>query len=325
MTGPTMTQTLATPDGTPPPVRRGVSRVFGAIHGFETIGLLAILFVVFSLMTDRFFTAQNLQNVALVQAVTATLTIAVLMPLIIGEFDLSVGYLVGFAAMAEAVVAQFVPIPAVVILTGPLVGLIIGLFNGLLTVRFGISSFIATLGMGILLSGATQGISNGQVIFENIPSELTALAAPSILGLSSAIWLTLIVALVLFYVLEFTPFGRRLYAIGGSERVAYLAGIRTKRSRIIAFMVAGLLSGVAANFALAQSGSANPGYGPDLLLPAYAAAFLGVTTFRPGYYNVFGRSSRSRCSRSASTGSACWACPSGCSRSSTAGCCCSAC
>jgi ribose transport system permease protein len=261
---------------------------FAWAHGYETVALLVVLFVVFSFLTDRFFTAQNLQNVALVQAVTAMLTLAVLMPLIIGEFDLSVGYLIGFAAMVEATVAQWTDNPWLVIVSGPIVGVLIGLINGLLTVRFGISSFIATLGMGILLSGATQGLSNGQVIFENIPRELTNLAAPSILGLSPAIWLVLLIAAILFYVLEFTPFGRRWYAIGGSERVAYLAGIRTKRMRIMAFMAAGLLSGIAANFALAQSGSANPGYGPDLLLPAYAAAFLGVTTFRPGYYNVIG-------------------------------------
>ena len=78
------------------------------------------------------------------------------------------------------------------------------------------------------------------------------------------------------------------YAIGGSERVAYLAGVRTNRMRMTAFAAAGLIVGIAANFALAQAGSANPGYGPELLLPAYAAAFLGVATYRPGYYNVLG-------------------------------------
>jgi ribose transport system permease protein len=171
---------------------------------------------------------------------------------------------------------------------GPLAGLLVGLINGTLTVYFKISSFIATLGVGILLSGATQGISAGQVIFKNIPNSVTSLASQGFLGLSTAVWLTLLLAAIMYYVLEHTPFGRFLYAIGGSQRVAYLAGVRTNRMRMLAFAASGFIVGIAANFALAQAGSANPGYGPDLLLPAYAAAFLGVATYRPGYYNVVG-------------------------------------
>lgn len=264
-----------------------IAHLRSRLRGVETLVLLALLFVIFSFASSRFLTAQNLQNVALVEAVAATMTMAVLMPLIIGEFDLSVGYLLGFLVMLEAVTAQHLP-PALVVLAGPVVGLLVGLVNGFLTVYLRFSSFIATLGVGIILNGATQGVSNGQVIFQNIPTAVTSLARRGFVGLSTAVWLTLVIGMVLFYLLEHTPFGRYLYAIGGSQRVAYLAGIRTNRMRMIAFAVAGSIVGIAANFALAQAGSANPGYGPDLLLPAYAAAFLGVATFRPGYYNVVG-------------------------------------
>src|SRR6185369_9024682 len=105
------------------------------------------------------------------------------------------------------------------------------------------------------------------------------------LGLGISIWLTLLLAVALVYILEHTPFGRQLYAIGGSERVAFLAGIRVNLYRVIAFAGAGLLVGIASIFELGQSGGANPLFGPELLLPAYAAAFLGVTTYRPGYFN----------------------------------------
>jgi ribose transport system permease protein len=108
------------------------------------------------------------------------------------------------------------------------------------------------------------------------------------MGLGISVWLTLILALIMFTVLEYTPFGRRLYAIGGSERVAFLAGIPTGRMKIVSFAIAGLLVGVGAVLALGQTGSGNASFGPELLLPAYAAAFLSVTTYRPGYYNVPG-------------------------------------
>jgi ABC-type glucose/galactose transport system permease subunit len=95
-------------------------------------------------------------------------------------------------------------------------------------------------------------------------------------------------AFALFYILEHTPLGRKFYAVGGSERVAFLAGIRTGHIKVLAFAAAGFLVGIGAMFELGQSGAASAGFGPDLLLPAYAAAFLGVTTYRPGYFNIPG-------------------------------------
>jgi ribose transport system permease protein len=167
-------------------------------------------------------------------------------------------------------------------------GVLVGLLNGFLTVYFQISSFIATLGIGILLSGVTMGLSGGQVLFDGIPQMILSVGQGHFLGLGITVWLTALIAIILLYVLEQTPFGRKLYAVGGSERVAFLAGIRTGLLKIAAFALAGLLIGVGAVFALGQNGAANAGFGPELLLPAYAAAFLGVNTYRPGYYNIPG-------------------------------------
>jgi ribose transport system permease protein len=258
------------------------------IRGYETVVILAGLFVIFTLATSRFLTSQNFNNIALILAVPATMALGVLFPLIIGEFDLSLGYLLGFCMMFEAYVAQHTHNSLIVILVGPLTGLLIGLLNGYLTVFFKISSFIATLGVGIILNGGTQGLSNGQVLYQNIPKAVTTLAIRGSYFFTPATWISILFAIFLFYIFDHTPFGRHCYAIGGSQRVAHLAGIKTSQTRILAFGFCGLFVGFAANFALAQAGSASPSFGPDLLLPAYAAAFLGVTTFRPGYYNIFG-------------------------------------
>jgi ribose transport system permease protein len=169
-----------------------------------------------------------------------------------------------------------------------LTGVAVGVINGLLTVRLHISSFIATLGTGILLSGMTLGVSGGQVLFSGIPRLLTSIGQGNIFGLGPAVWLTILLAIVLFFVLEHTPFGRKLYAIGGSERVAFLAGVPVGALKIASFAISGFLVGVGAIFALGQSGAANAGFGPELLLPAYAASFLSVITYRPGYYNLPG-------------------------------------
>jgi ribose transport system permease protein len=257
-------------------------------RNYGTVLILLLLVVVFSLSSDAFLTLRNVQSVLIVQAITALMTFGVMFPLIVGEFDLSVGYMIGFLAMLGAFLAGHGSGALVVIPVMILTGGVIGLCNGLLTQRVGISSFIATLGVGIVLQGLTQGASGGKVLFSNIPTVVTTIGGSYAGPLAISVWIVMGFAVALFYVLELTPLGRSWYAVGGSERVAFLAGLRTGRLKIAAFMISGLLVGCASVLALGQSGSANPGFGPDLLLPAYAAAFLGVTTYRAGRYNVIG-------------------------------------
>jgi len=258
------------------------------LEKYATLLLLVLLVAGFSLTTDRFLTVQNLRNLLVVQAVISCVAFAAIMPLIAGEFDLSLGNMIGFLAMLGAILGQAGHGAEVVVPSMIAAGLVCGIINGVLTVRFEISSFIATLGTGILLSGFTFALSDGQVIFSGVPEVITYVGQEHFLGLGITVWLTVVIALVLLYVTEHTPLGRKLYAVGGSERVAFLAGIRTGRLKIAAFAIAGLLVAIGAIFDLGQSGAANPGFGPDLLLPAYAAAFLGVTSYRPGYYNIPG-------------------------------------
>jgi ribose transport system permease protein len=237
---------------------------------YTTLLILIALLFVFSFLSPQFLTSLNLKNLLVVQVTVCCMAFATILPLIVGEFDLSLGYALGFIMMLGAFLGGFGFSAATIIPAMLVAGACIGAINGLLRISFNISSFIVTLGVGIVLSGVTQGMSGGAVLYSGIPPILTVLA------------------LVLVFVLEHTPFGRQLYAIGGSERVALLAGIRVNLCKVLAFMGAGLLVSVAALFELGQSGGANPLFGPELLLPAYAAAFLGVTTYRPGYFNIPG-------------------------------------
>jgi ribose transport system permease protein len=255
---------------------------------YATLILLAILVVAFSIASDNFLTARNWQSLLVTQAVTGMVALAAILPLVAGEFDLSLGYATGFVTMLGAYLAGKGEAMLFVLLAMLAAGVLIGVINGILTVGFKVSSFIATLGVGILLSGGTLGLSDGEVLFSNIPKAFTDLGSGTFLSIGTPVWLVLVIAIILLVVLEHTPAGRWLYATGGSERVAYLAGVRTGTLKIAAFALAGLLVAIAAVFQLSLNGSANPGFGSELLLPAYAAAFLGVTTYRPGYYNVPG-------------------------------------
>ena len=255
---------------------------------FPTLILLVLLVVVFSFASPQFLTSANLTSVISTQAVVTIVTFAAILPLVVGEFDLSLGYLLGFSAVVGGHFSGQGWNAAAVIGVMLVTGLIVGLINGILTVRFGVSGFIGTLGIGIILSGLVTAISGGEVLYSGIPDDVISIGRGEFLGLGVSLWLTLIIAALLVYLYEHTPLGRRWYAVGGSERVAFLAGIRTGRVKILAFVAAGLLVGVAAVFQLGQAGAASPSFGPEVLLPAYAGAFLGVVSYRPGYFNVPG-------------------------------------
>ena len=271
--------------GEPSLGRRVVNVLFGR---YASVLLLLVLIIAFSLLSPQFLTNRNWQNLLVVQSVVTCMCFAATMPLVVGEFDLSLGSMIGFLAMLGAFLGGQKMTAETVIPIMLLAGVVVGIINGLLTVKLHISSFIATLGTGILLSGVTLGISNGQVLFTGIPKLILTIGQGHVFGLGISVWLTLVLAVIMFFLLEHTPLGRRLYAIGGSERVAFLAGVPTGKLKIVAFAGAGLLVGVGAVFALGQTGAGNASFGPELLLPAYAAAFLSVTTYRPGYYNVPG-------------------------------------
>jgi ribose transport system permease protein len=271
-----------------PITARAPNRWIALIFRYPTLLVLAVLIVGFSLASSDFLTTRNLTTLINQQAVVGLVTLAALLPLIAGEFDLSLGYGAGIATMFGAYLAGhgwgLIPM----ILAVLVLGILVGLFNSLFIVRFNINSFIATLGVGIILSGGTLAISGGEVLFEGIPAGLASFGRDKFLGIALPIWVVLLIALILVYLLEQTPFGRRLYATGGSEQVAYLAGVRTGRIKTLAFVGAGVLVGCAGIAQLATTSSASPTFGPELLLPAYAGAFLGVVAYRPGYFNVPG-------------------------------------
>jgi ribose transport system permease protein len=271
-----------------PPKRNRSNGIGTVLKRYTTLLILIALLCVFSFLSPQFLTSLNLKNLLVVQVTVCCMAFATILPLIVGEFDLSLGYALGFIMMLGAFLGGFGFSGATIIPAMLLAGTCIGAINGLLRISFNISSFIVTLGVGIVLSGVTQGMSSGAVLYSGIPPILTTIGEHELLGFKISVWFTIGLALVLVFVLEHTPFGRQLYAIGGSERVALLAGIRVNLCKVLAFAGAGLLVAVAALFELGQSGGANPLFGPELLLPAYAAAFLGVTTYRPGYFNIPG-------------------------------------
>jgi ribose transport system permease protein len=214
--------------------------------------------------------------------------IAVTIPLAAGVFNLAVGTEVGMAAILSAWLLQkqhlgIAPAIAVTLL----VGCAIGATSGMLIVRAKIDSFIATLGMSSILLAMIAWVSNSQQILD-LPQSFQNIATNQLLGLTYPVWIMLAVGLVVWYVMQRTPTGRRLYATGGNPNAARLAGVRTSRVIVLSLVSCGVIAALAGVLTSGQLGIGDPTVGPGYLLPAYAAAFLGSTQFQGGRYNVWG-------------------------------------
>lgn len=251
------------------------------------LGFAAILIFLTIQLPDTFLTARNLINISqqlsMLAVVAATMTIVMVM----NDFDLSVGSMASLAGIVAAVLfAAGLPV-WVGLLAALGVGLLGGLFNGFLVSVLGILPFVATLGTLTVFSGTAFLISDGKTIFgRDIPAGFSGFARAGIeLGEVKIPFLTLTALTVIalcWFVLEQTNFGRRLYAIGGNREAAFLAGIRVKRLRMIAFALTGLGAAGAGLMYAARVASANPTQGSGLMLDAIAAVFLGMTMSRQG-------------------------------------------
>ncbi|MGH9090161.1 MAG: ABC transporter permease [Acidimicrobiales bacterium] len=267
-----------------------LTRAFNtSLERFSGIYLWVVFMVVFSLWTPHeFFTVSTFHSVATAQAVQGMLAIAVLVPLVAGQFDLSVGAnanLAGIVAIVAQTMWHWPLLWAVVIAV--VVGFAVGFVNGFVVVRLRVNSFIATLGMGsilaaflVIVTNSTQPAPVESTVFDN-------LAQYSVGGITIVVFEMLALALIAYWVLDWTPVGRRLYATGGNAEAARLSGIRVNRIAWGSLVVSGGIAGISGVLFSSLYGP-SLSFGPTLLLPAFAAAFLGSTQLQPGRFNVWG-------------------------------------
>jgi ribose transport system permease protein len=284
-----VSETSPTQPATPAaPVRR--STIGAQVPRFGMLLLLLGLVVVFGLLRPgTFLSAENWRSILTENALIALAALAVMVALVANEFDLSVAAVVGLANVLTAGLAslQGLPVP-VTLLVVLAVGLAIGGAHGVLIARLRLDSFIVTLGSSAVLTGLILMYTNGRVIATDIPEQLTTIGRFAILGLPVPVWVLVAVTLILWFVLEQRPWGRRLYATGINTDAARLAGVPTQRMKFSALVVAAMLSTMAGLLLAARSGVGHPTIASDYILPAFAAAFLGTAAFRLGFPNPLG-------------------------------------
>lgn len=257
---------------------------------FALLGLLVVFVIVFSaLEPSTFATLGNAKTVLSTQSVLALVSLAALLTLVTGEFDLSLGAQMGLSALLlPGLTANgAIPIPIAIVLCVVATSLV-GLVNGLLVARAKVNSFIATIGIAALIGAVVLAYSGGTVIFNGVPQEILRISSFSLLGVPGPVLYVALASLLVWVLLRRTAFGRYMTATGGSKDAARLSGINTGRVTIITFVLAGALCGVAGVVQAGELGSGNPAVGPSFLLPAFAAVFLGATAFTVGEFNTWG-------------------------------------
>lgn len=281
---------------TPPtPGSRGrtagiADRVRGAGSRLSVPAVLIILIVLFCLLRpETFATWDNASTIAQNEMVLLIIALASILPLIVGEFDLSVGYIASITAILEAKLIGgdgWDPVLATVVVL--LIGAAIGAVNAFLVVGIGVNSFIATLGTGSILVGFSSYISDNKTLFEGIPQVLTKLGSGHFGRVPINVLVALAFVAAIVYLLRYTAFGRYMYATGGGRDSARLAGVPTESIRAASLVASGFVAGCAGLLELGLIGSASASIGPEFLLPALAACFLGTTMGENGRFNVFG-------------------------------------
>lgn len=269
--------------------RRSVVQLL-AIDRLSGVYFGLLLIVLFGLwVPDTFLTSSTVRSIGASSAVTSIVALALIVPLACGLFDLSVAATVGVASVLSLQLqAEGLGLAPAVLVT-LLAGAAIGVVNGVLVVRVGINSFIATLGMSSVLAAAAFWITDGKQLVAAVPSSFVDLGQGTFLGLPNPVWYALAIAAVLWYVTEWTTIGRYLYAIGGNSEAARLVGIRVDRVLFGSLVSSSALAAVAGVVLSAQLGSSSADIGPAYLLPAFSAVLLGATQIKTnGRANVIG-------------------------------------
>lgn len=268
--------------------RRRINFGFDKYSGIYVWALLVLIFALW--IPDLFLQTSTLKQVLTFQAISAIVALGLILPVAAGAFDLTIAgtLTVAVCFTAWALTSGY----GIVVAAGGsiLIGVVIGLVNSLVVVKLKVDSFIGTLGMSsILIAIAYMITDSSQIVLSTSGyAPFFEFARTELFGLPRSVYFAALIALLFWWILEYTPGGRYLYAVGGNPVASRLAGVRVGRVTMVAFIASGVTSAFAGIVYLATIGTATPDSGSGYLLPAFSAVFLGATQIRPGRVNVPG-------------------------------------
>ncbi|KQN48983.1 MULTISPECIES: ABC transporter permease [Rahnella] len=250
------------------------------------IGLLIIV-ITFSFLSPVFFTVPNLLNILQQSSINGIIALGMTLVIISGGIDLSVGPTAALSAVLGAtLMVSGVPIPLAIMATLG-VGALCGVFSGMLVAYAGLQPFIVTLGGLSLFRALALIFTNGNPIF-GIPMEFRTVINSTVFGVPAPIVIVIAIAAILWVVMNKTPLGEYILAVGGNEEAARVAGVPVKRTKVTVFVISGVLASLASLILIGRLGAAEPTMGNLWELDAIAAAAIGGASLMGGKGSVIG-------------------------------------
>ena len=259
----------------------------------ERVGLLVawalLILVLGALRPEQMFAWNSYATMLGSNAMVIVLTLALMIPLVAGDFDLSVAATMGLASMLIAVLNVRLGLPILpAIGLALLAGAAVGAVNAFFVLFFGIHSLIVTLGSGSFVGGLILWVSDGQTVAGVSMDLVRAVILTRLLGVPLGFWYAAGLTAVVWYAFQHTALGRRLLFVGRGREVARLSGVSVGRMRAGALVASGVVAALAGVLYTGMRGAADPSSALAYLLPAFAAAFLGSTAIYPGRFNAPG-------------------------------------
>lgn len=261
-----------------------------AVKIFSTYGIVIALFLIvlaFACITDKFFTASNALNVLRQVSIKGIVSIGMCFVILTGGIDLSVGAIMALAGIVVASMLKLGYSMVLCILCGCLVGIACGVINGFFVAYRSMPAFVVTMAVQLACRGLSYIISDAKPI-SNLPDSFLAIGKGSALGVPIPVWILGGVFLICAFVLTRTVAGRYLYAIGGNRQAALVSGVNVRLVELSAYIMSGLLCGLAATIMTARVSSAlshaAEGYESD----AIAAAVIGGFSLAGGKGKLWG-------------------------------------
>jgi ribose transport system permease protein len=262
-------------------------RAVAAFREFALIIVLVIIGILMSSVSPVFLNQQNIEAILLALSVEATIAVGMVILLISGGLDLSVGSTLAFTGVVTGLtLAAGIPSPVAIVI-GLIAALAVGLANGVLVAKLKINPFITTLGMQITIRGLLLVIAHGRAVL-NLPPTFTVIGQGRLFGIQYPIYVMLALVIISDILMRNTRFLRQNYYIGGNERAARLSGINVDLVKIFNYCLVALLAGVAGLLITARFGSASVTVGSGTELRVITAAIIGGASLNGGEGSVFG-------------------------------------
>lgn len=269
-----------------------------SLRQFQSLIALVLLCIALSIMTDKFFTADNGLNVLRQIAVNICIATGMTLVVLTAGIDLSVGSVLALCgAVTAGLLRNGIEMPAGnlfigftllgAVMGGIMLGTVLGWFSGFAITRFNVPPFVATLSMLTIARGFTMLYTKGHPI-SNLGKDFAFIGAGSLLGIPVPVWIAAIVVLAAVFITRKTKIGRYIYAIGGNEEAAKLSGINISQVKMKVYAMAGALAALGGIIVTARLDSAQPNAGTSYELDAIAAVVIGGTSLSGGKGSVWG-------------------------------------